>query len=269
MVSQTWTATDMEYSIMSKTLASLILSIGIAVACVVVFSQNVLIGLFVLLTILLEVCPLFGFLFGVMRYEFGAIEAIGVVTFVGMSVDYCLHLAHGYHVAEKMSRSEKLQLTLVNLGPSILGGALTTAAATAFLLPCRILLFVKLGTMLVANTILSLLYTFVFLGPLLMILGPLEDAGSFLWLFRHVCGCWACRNAKRYRRSEAAIEGSPTGWWKPRRCSLMNGTNEAPRSASTDPAPIFLGNSEWTTLAKVGVKQKPFCKTLSGSGQLH
>ncbi|CAE7850722.1 PTCHD2, partial [Symbiodinium necroappetens] len=102
---------------------------------------------------------------------------------------------------------EKLQLTLVNLGPSILGGALTTAAATAFLLPCRILLFVKLGTMLVANTILSLLYTFVFLGPLLMILGPLEDAGSFLWLFRHVCGCWACR----YRRSEAAIEGSPTG----------------------------------------------------------
>ena len=38
---------------MSKTVASLILSIGIAVACVVVFSQNVLIGLFVLLTILL------------------------------------------------------------------------------------------------------------------------------------------------------------------------------------------------------------------------
>jgi len=212
MVSQTWTATDMEYSIMSKTLASLILSIGIAVACVVVFSQNVLIGLFVLLTILMEVCPLFGFLFGVMRYEFGAIEAIGVVTFVGMSVDYCLHLAHGYHVVEKTTRSEKLQLTLVNLGPSILGGALTTAAATAFLLPCRIVLFVKLGTMLVANTILSLLYTFVFLGPLLMILGPLEDVGSFLWLFRHVCGCgWAFQNAKPYRRHEAAVGGVPTG----------------------------------------------------------
>ena len=47
-----------------------------------------------------EVCPLFGFLFGVMRYEFGAIEAIGVVTFVGMSVDYCLHLAHGSSTAK-------------------------------------------------------------------------------------------------------------------------------------------------------------------------
>ena len=42
-----------------------------------------------------------------------------------------------------------MQLALVNLGPSILGGALTTAAGTAFLLPCRIVLFVKLGTMLV------------------------------------------------------------------------------------------------------------------------
>ena len=38
---------------MSKTLTSLLLSIGIAVACVIVFSQNVFIGLFVLVTILL------------------------------------------------------------------------------------------------------------------------------------------------------------------------------------------------------------------------
>ena len=42
-----------------------------------------------------EVCPLFGFLFGVMGYEFGAIEAVGAVIFVGMSVDYFLHMAHG------------------------------------------------------------------------------------------------------------------------------------------------------------------------------
>ena len=39
-------------------------------------------------------------------------------------------------------------MTMVNLGPSILGGAFTTAAATVFLLPCCIVLFVKLGTML-------------------------------------------------------------------------------------------------------------------------
>ncbi|CAE7475976.1 DISP1 [Symbiodinium pilosum] len=210
MVSHAWTAMDMEESIMSKTLTSVILSVGIAVACVVIFSQNIMIGLLVLLTIVLEVCPLFGFLFGVMRYEFGAIEAVGVVTFVGMSVDYCLHLAHGYYVAERPCRSEKMQLALVNLGPSILGGALTTAAGTAFLLPCRIVLFVKLGTMLVANTMLSLLYTFLFLGPLLMILGPLGDVGSFSWLGRTCCGCCRrCRTPTCLRRRQPAVGDVP------------------------------------------------------------
>ena len=45
-----------EESIMSKTLTSVILSVGIAVACVVIFSQNIMIGLLVLLTIVLDPC---------------------------------------------------------------------------------------------------------------------------------------------------------------------------------------------------------------------
>eukprot|EP00438_Fugacium_kawagutii_P011334 Skav201360 [mRNA] locus=scaffold2471:107673:110281:+ [translate_table: standard] len=58
---------------------------------------------------------------------------------------------------DRAGSKDKLQMTLVNLGPSILGGAFTTAAATVFLLPCRIVLFVKLGTMLVAWLILACL----------------------------------------------------------------------------------------------------------------
>lgn len=42
-----------------------------------------------------------------MGYEFGAIEAVGAVIFVGMSVDYCLHLAHG-PLAVTMIWSERL-----------------------------------------------------------------------------------------------------------------------------------------------------------------
>merc|ERR1712060_26125 len=64
---------------------------------------------------------------------------------------------------------------LVHLGPSIVGGAITTLAGTAFLLPCRILLFVKLGAMLFANALLSVTYTFFFLAPVLMIAGPVDD----------------------------------------------------------------------------------------------
>ena len=32
-----------------------------------------------------------GVVFGIFMWPFGAIEAVGVTIFVGMSVDYCLH----------------------------------------------------------------------------------------------------------------------------------------------------------------------------------
>ena len=68
---------------------------------------------------------------------------------VHVQVSHAVTLAADFAQSMRFAAKEKMQLALVNLGPSILGGALTTAAGTAFLLPCRIVLFVKLGTMLV------------------------------------------------------------------------------------------------------------------------
>eukprot|EP00930_Biecheleria_cincta_P089969 TRINITY_DN7930_c0_g1_i1.p1 TRINITY_DN7930_c0_g1~~TRINITY_DN7930_c0_g1_i1.p1 ORF type:complete len:2754 (-),score=377.10 TRINITY_DN7930_c0_g1_i1:392-8065(-) len=178
MVSESWTKTELEQGIVAKTGEAFLVSVGITLICVVVFTGNIVIALHVLFTILLTVCVLFGFVFGVVGYEFGAVEATGCVLFVGLSVDYCLHLAHGYHTACEDTRASKLRQALVNLGPSIIGGGITTIAGTAFLLPCRIVLFVKLGTMLVGNALLSLTYTFFYLAPMLALAGPMDDFGS-------------------------------------------------------------------------------------------
>ncbi|OLP96280.1 hypothetical protein AK812_SmicGene21506 [Symbiodinium microadriaticum] len=63
-------------------------------------------------------------------------------------------------------------------GPSIMGGAVTTIAGTAFLLPCRMILFQKLGWTLFANSIVSVFFTFTFLTPLFIILGPTGTTGT-------------------------------------------------------------------------------------------
>ncbi|CAJ1414071.1 unnamed protein product [Effrenium voratum] len=107
-----------------------------------------------------------------MDYEFGVAEAIGATIFVGLSLDYCLHLAHAYNEAPMSESLEKMRHALVVIGPSIMGGAITTISGTAFLLPCRILLFQKLGWTLFANAIVSMVYTFMFLSPVLIICGP-------------------------------------------------------------------------------------------------
>lgn len=119
------------------------------------------------------VCVLSGCLLNFLQYDFGVAEAIGATVFVGLSVDYCLHLAHGYYHADGQRRGDKLQHALIVLTPSILGGAITTIAACAFLLPCRMILFRKLGWTLMLNAAISIIYTFSFLAPLLLIAGPM------------------------------------------------------------------------------------------------
>jgi len=178
MVSSTWMQMEMESKVVSSTLMAFLGSISVSLLAVAFFTQNVIIALYVCINICLVVCILAGFLLNVMGYEFGVAEAIGATIFVGLSVDYCLHLAHAYNRAPGSTSQQKMRHALVVIGPSILGGAVTTIAGTAFLLPCRILLFQKLGWSLFANSATSILFTFSFLCPMLIILGPTGHEGD-------------------------------------------------------------------------------------------
>ena len=174
LISSTFTKIDTEYGIIFSTVASFLISNGICFACVLVFTTDWKISIFVLVTINFIVITLLGFLFSVMGYTFGAIEAIGVTIFVGMSVDYSLHLAHAFHHATGTSRKRKLQDALTALGVSILGGAITTGGASIFLLFCRIYLFVQLGVMMLMNTLTAFTYTLFGLCAFLVIAGPVK-----------------------------------------------------------------------------------------------
>lgn len=178
MVSSTWMQMEMESKVVSSTMMAFAGSITVSLLAVALFTQNAIIALYVCLNIVLVVCILAGFLLNVMDYEFGVAEAIGATIFVGLSVDYCLHLAHAYNEAPGNNSRQKIRQALVVIGPSILGGASTTIVGTAFLLPCRILLFQKLGWSLFANSTVSILLTFSFLCPMLIILGPTGRQGD-------------------------------------------------------------------------------------------
>ena len=126
LVSSTFTKIDTEYGIIFSTVASFLISNGICLGCVLLFTTDWKISVFVLIIINFIVITLLGFLFYVMHYSFGAIEAVGVTIFVGMSVDYSLHLGHAFHSAIGKSRKNKIRDALTTLGVSILGGAVTT-----------------------------------------------------------------------------------------------------------------------------------------------
>eukprot|EP00943_MAST-04B_sp_MAST-4B-sp1_P003931 g3931.t1 len=163
MISKDFTRMDTEIGIMSSTITSYLASNLICLVCVLMFTGDFLISSYTMLTIVLIVSTLLGFLFAIMKYTFGAIEAVGVTIFVGMSVDYALHMAHGYHAIHEKTRYGKVKGALTHLGVSILGGAITTAGAAIFLFFCHLYFFIQLGTMMFMNTTLALYFSLFFM----------------------------------------------------------------------------------------------------------
>ena len=125
MVSWVWTSMALEESVFSSTVLAFSLSLCTSLVAVALFTRDLVLAFYVCLNILLVVCVLSGCLLklrstemswgsarhqrsspscslslspnprNVLDYDFGVVEAIGATIFVGLSVDYCLHLAHG------------------------------------------------------------------------------------------------------------------------------------------------------------------------------
>ena len=158
------------------TIESFVTSNAICFISVLLFTGDIALSILTMIAILLIVITLLGTLLGpAFNYTFGAIEAVGVTVFIGMSVDYALHIAHGYHSSQHKTRLEKVRATLTHLGVSILGGAITTGGSAVFLLFCKIYFFLQLGTMMLLNTTYALIYSLGWLCCMLIIIGPTSN----------------------------------------------------------------------------------------------
>jgi hypothetical protein len=198
MTSDAFTKMDQKLALMGSTINGFITSNIICLAAVLLFTGDLVISIYTMLSIVLIVLTLLGFLFGVLGWTFGAIEAVGVTIFVGMSVDYCLHTAHGYAHSSAPTRRGKVTEALTHVGVSILGAFFTTAGATLFLLPTWIYLFYQLGVMMLANTILAVLFSFFFLSTILMLMGPTYGCGQVT----SIISCRCLRNIGKKRHAD-------------------------------------------------------------------
>ncbi|KAL1520623.1 hypothetical protein AB1Y20_022197 [Prymnesium parvum] len=112
-------------------------------------------------------------------WSFSFIESMCVTVVAGFSVDFIAHIAIAYTEASTshLSRYNRCDAALRQLGVSILSGASSTALATMTLLCCTMVPFAKFGTFMLINVLFSLA---VALGPFictLLICGPEGDSG--------------------------------------------------------------------------------------------
>lgn len=164
---------------------------GLCLLIVLLFIRNVALSLMVMGTIVLIFLCLGGVIFAMFKIPFGAVEALGISIFIGLSANYSLHVVHAYYHAKGINRVEKVTEAIFAVGGPIVASALSTMGASAFLFGCRTWVFVELGILVCSITAMALLYSMTFLLAWLALAGPLplERGGKQLhaWDLRALC----------------------------------------------------------------------------------
>jgi len=177
MVGQVWAEMSLEDNIQIGVFTGILIALGGSLLVVGLFLRRAGLTFLIIANMVLVVCVIAGFLLFVLGYEFGPVEMIGSTVIVGMGVDYCLHLAHGYKEEPENGQSRAAH-AVKQYSVSILGGAMTTAIGVFVLTQCRMILFQKLGWVLSVNALVSVAYTFFFLAPSFVILDQIHGRRS-------------------------------------------------------------------------------------------
>ena len=110
---------------------------------------------------------------------------------VGLTVDYVVHLAEGYHLSKRDDRKSRVQDMLEIMGISVFSGACTTLGASVFMFFAQIQFIIRFGMFMFSTIGFSLLYSLAFFTTLMGILGPSGNQGDVKIIFNYLvnkCG---------------------------------------------------------------------------------
>lgn len=174
-------------------------------AIILLFTQNLLLCLMVMATVLLMFFCIAGWLFAIFQLPLGPVQALGVSIFIGLSANYSLHVVHAYRRSKSTNRETKVKEAVFITGSPIFASALSTIGGCAFLLGCRTLALVELGILICCVAAMALIYSMGFLLAWLLTIGPLPVGGEFDGCQKHrwdICALGKKRISNKAERSE-------------------------------------------------------------------
>merc|ERR1712146_426116 len=82
--------------ILGSTLSVVILAVVLAFVSMLIFTKDIVLSTYVILSTLGVIFCLAFFIIVIMGWALGAIEVIALIVFIGYAVTYSLHIAHKY-----------------------------------------------------------------------------------------------------------------------------------------------------------------------------
>lgn len=112
-------------------------------------------------------------------WDLGSIESILIAIIAGFSVDYVVHLAHAYVVADG-DAYERVTAAFGDMGISVLNGMITSVAASIPLFFCQLQFFAKFGAFLCLTIAFSWVFAnFFFMSIIAQLKIPIKDSRGF------------------------------------------------------------------------------------------
>lgn len=135
-------------------------------------------------------------------WQLGVSESVTSVLGVGYSFDGIAHIATAYTEAKSKDggRLKRTRFSLGTVGVSILFGSMSTAMSSSVMIAATILLFRKLAILVVVTTMMTLIWSLVFLPASLMVMGPDKKWGPLVrvaeWMRSAILGCCGGRDKR-------------------------------------------------------------------------
>jgi len=199
-VSSLWVNVEAQDGILRSTATTISTAILIGYVAAVIFTQDFLLSLFPMLSVMLTVLCLLFTMVGILQWPFGAVDVIALIVFLGYMFTFNLHMAQYYNHAklpmellkqveaelppavtrERLFRERfcRVNHALTSIGQSLLCSAGTTTMSAICLLLCTLQFFVKFGAVILSVTLLSILHSLMFLPSLLLLCGPTSKSCS-------------------------------------------------------------------------------------------
>ena len=90
----------------------------------------------------------------------------------GLAVDYSAHVAHSFMVTDGSSKGERMKRTIVDTGPAVFNGGVSTLLAFAFLVFAESFVFIIFFKLFFLIAVFGLYHGLVLLPVILSLVGP-------------------------------------------------------------------------------------------------
>lgn len=122
--------------------------------------------------------------------------SLNMTMLVGLSVDYVVHLAEGYHLSHHKDRLNRTRDMLEEMATSVFSGACTTLGASLFMFGALVQFFMQFGIFLFCTIGFSLFFSLGLFTLLMGLIGPQNNTGCLKTLYRK------CRDRCRKKETD-------------------------------------------------------------------